>query len=193
MKTGLTKKQKEILMDLARNTIAHDLGLEELKFSDADFKDKIFQEKRGVFVTLETHGNLRGCIGNIEPVYPLYEAVKMNAHEAAFEDPRFDALAADEFSGITIEISILTVPKKLEFNNPDDLIRKLKPGKDGVILGKGFFKATYLPQVWDEIKEPEFFLSSLAMKAGLDPDIWKNEKIDISVYQVEKFNKKDLS
>ena len=187
MKTGLTKEQKEILLELARNTIANDLALEEPKFSDKDFKDKIFYEKRGVFVTLEIYGNLRGCIGNIEPVYPLFEAIKRNAHEAAFEDPRFDVLTADEFPVITIEISILTVPKKLEFTTPDDLIRKLKPGTDGVILGKGFFRATYLPQVWDEIKEPEFFLSSLAMKAGLDPDIWKNEKVDISVYQVEKF------
>jgi len=193
MKTGLTKKQKEMLMELARNTIAHDLGLEELKFSDKDFNEKIFQEKRGVFVTLEIFGNLRGCIGNIEPVYPLFEAVKRNAHEAAFEDPRFDALSANEFPDITIEISVLTIPQKLEFSSPGDLIKKLKPGKDGVILGKGFFRATYLPQVWDDIKDPEQFLSSLSMKAGLDPDIWKNEKVDISVYQVEKFTEKELS
>lgn len=187
MKTGLTKKQKQMLIDLARNTIANDLALEEPKFKDSDFSEKIFQEKRGVFVTLEMNGNLRGCIGNIEPVYPLYEAVRRNAHEAAFEDPRFNPLSPEEFPDIEIEISILTIPKPLEYSTPDDLIKKLKPGKDGVILGKGFFKATYLPQVWDEIKEPEFFLSSLAMKAGLDPDIWKNEKVDISMYEVEKF------
>ena len=110
MKTGLTKQHKKRLLELARNTIANDLGLEEPKFKDEDFSEKIFREKRGVFVTLELYGNLRGCIGNIEPVYPLFEAVKRNAHEAAFEDPRFDPLASGEFPDIEIEISVLTIP-----------------------------------------------------------------------------------
>jgi len=188
MKTGLTKKQKDMLLELARNTIANDLALEEPKFKNEDFKDKIFQEKRGVFVTLEMYGNLRGCIGNIEPVYPLYEAVRRNAHEAAFDDPRFDPVVEEELESLDIEISVLTDPRPLKYTTPEDLIKKLQPGKEGVILGKGFFKATYLPQVWDEIKEPEFFLSSLAMKAGLEPDVWKNQKVDISVYDVEKFS-----
>jgi len=187
MKTGLTKKQKEMLLELARNTIAHDLGLEDTKFSAEDFKNKIFQEKRGVFVTLEIFKSLRGCIGNIEPLFPLYKAVLQNAHEAAFEDPRFNPLTIEEFSDLDIEISVLTVPQKLEYTTPQDLLEKLQPGKDGVILGKGFFRATYLPQVWDDLKDKEQFLSSLAMKAGIDGDIWKNEKVDIFVYEVEKF------
>jgi AmmeMemoRadiSam system protein A len=192
MKTGLTKKQKEMLLDLVKNTIADELGIEQRKFTPEDFKDKIFQEKRGVFVTLEINKNLRGCIGNIEPVHSLYDAVKRNASEAAFGDPRFNPLSVDEYPDIEIEISVLTVPKKLKYTTPQDLLEKLHPGKDGVILGKDFFKATYLPQVWDDLKDKEQFLSSLAMKAGLDPEIWKNEKVDISVYEVEKFTEKDL-
>lgn len=182
-----------MLLKLARNTIAHDLGLEDLKFTADVFKEKIFQEKRGVFVTLEIFKNLRGCIGNIEPVYPLYEAVIRNAHEAAFDDPRFNSLTKEEFRDIEIEISVLTVPQQLEYSTFEDLLKKIRPGKDGIILGKGFFKATYLPQVWDDLPQKEQFLSSLAMKAGLDPDIWKNEKVDISVYEVEKFTEADLS
>jgi uncharacterized protein len=186
MKTGLTKSQKKLLIELARNRIASDLGIEKFKFSEKDFEEKIFQEKRGVFVTLEISGNLRGCIGNIEPVHPLFKAVIKNAREAASGDPRFDPVSVAEYPNIEIEISVLTIPKKLEYGSPTDLLKKLRPGKDGVILGKGFLRATYLPQVWDEIKDPGQFLSSLAIKAGLDPDVWKNQKVDISVYEVEK-------
>lgn len=174
----MNKDQQKLLKELAQNTIASELGLEEPK--KFDFEDEIFKQDRGVFVTLEIEGNLRGCIGNIEPRYPLWEAVKRNAHEAAFGDPRFPALTADEFKNLDIEISVLTVPEK---SNVD----KIRPGTDGVVIQQGVYKATYLPQVWEDIPDKDKFLSSLCLKAGLGPDTWKEEEIEVFTYEVEKF------
>jgi len=174
----MEKSQKFKLKEFAHNTIAAEMGIEELK--DWKFEEPEFNEKRGVFVTLEIEGSLRGCIGNIEPVYPLWEAVKRNAHEAAFGDPRFPRLDAEEFEMIDIEISILTVP---ELSTVDGI----RPGTDGVVIQQGPYKATYLPQVWEDILNKEEFLSSLCMKAGLDSDAWKDEETEVFTYQVEKF------
>lgn len=183
----MQKKEQEKLKELARNTIASELGLESEKFTEDDFSEPLYLQERGVFVTLEINGQLRGCIGNIEPVYPLWEAVKNNAREAAFGDPRFSPLTQDEFEDVDIEISVLTVPKKLEYDSPEDLLSKLRPGEDGVVLQMGMYKSTYLPQVWDDIKEKDYFLSSLAMKGGLDPEAWKDKDCEIFTYEVEKF------
>ena len=171
-----TKQYK--LKEFAHNTIAAELGLEELK--DWNFDDPEFQEKRGVFVTLEIEGKLRGCIGNIEPTYPLWEAVKHNAHEAAFSDPRFHALTEDEFEMIDIEISILTVPEK-------STVDKIRPGIDGVVIKQGVCGATYLPQVWEDIPDKEKFLSSLCLKGSISGDACKSDEIEVYTYQVEKF------
>ena len=183
----MTEEQQQKLSELAANTIASELGLEKSSFNEDDFQEPDYLEERGVFVTLEINSQLRGCIGNIEPVYPLYEAVMRNANEAAFGDPRFSPLSEDEFQDVDIEISVLTVPKKLEFDSSEDLLSKLRPGTDGVVLQLGMNKATYLPQVWDDIDDPEKFLSSLSMKAGLEPDGWKDPKCEIYTYEVEKF------
>lgn len=183
----MQKEEQEKLKELARNAIASELGIESEKFDEDDFAEPVYLEERGVFVTLEINGQLRGCIGNIEPVYSLYEAVKNNACEAAFGDPRFPPLTQDEFEDIEIEISVLTVPKKLEYDSPEDLLKKLRPGMDGVVLQMGMYKSTYLPQVWDDIKEKDYFMSSLAMKAGLNPEEWKDKDCEVYTYEVEKF------
>lgn len=174
----MEKVQKFKLKELAHNTIAAELGIEESK--DWKFEEPEFNEKRGVFVTLEIDGALRGCIGNIEPVYPLWQAVKRNALEAAFGDPRFSPLTVDEFEKIDIEISVLTLPKKSD-------VDRIRPGTDGVVIQQGPYKATYLPQVWEDISNKEEFLSSLCLKAGLDSEAWKDEETKIYTYQVEKF------
>lgn len=180
-------EQKKKLKALARNVIASELGLESSLDVDAEFTDPFYHEKRGVFVTLNLHGRLRGCIGNIEPVYPLYEAVMENAHEAAFDDPRFSPLEVEEFDDVDMEISVLTIPKKIKHDSSRDLLEKLKPGKDGVVIEKGSYKATYLPQVWEDIEDKKTFLSSLCMKAGLGPDEWMDADCNICKYEVEKF------
>lgn len=174
----MEKAKQFKLKELAHNTIAAELGVEELK--DWKFDEPEFKEKRGVFVTLEIDGQLRGCIGNIEPVYPLWEAVQKNAFAAAFADPRFESLNEDEFGKIDIEISILTVPKQVK-------VEDIRPGIDGVVLKQGPFGSTYLPQVWEDIPNKEHFLSSLCIKGGMDPDAWQSGEVDVYTYQVEKF------
>lgn len=179
----MKKEIQDYLLAVARNAIAGELGKEEVKVEIPDAE--VLREKRGVFVTLESDGRLRGCIGNITPVYPLEEAVQKNAVSAAFGDPRFAPLSAEEFSDIEIEVSVLTVPEKLEYKGADDLLKKLTVGEDGVVLKKGYYEATYLPQVWDEIKEKETFLGSLCMKAGMPVDEWKKGELEILTYRVE--------
>jgi hypothetical protein len=183
----MEKEFKDRLKKLARNTISAELDLEDLMDIDKEFSEDIFKEKRGVFVTLEIEGQLRGCIGNILPVYPLAEAIMRNAYEAAFEDPRFGPLTKGEFKDTDIEISVLTEPEKLEYKSAEDLLDKLHPGKDGVVIQKGMYKSTYLPQVWEDLPNKEEFLSSLCMKAGLDSDEWEKRECKIYTYEVEKF------
>lgn len=142
-------------------------------------------EKRGCFVTLTKSGQLRGCIGYIEPIKPLGEAVVDNARSAALNDPRFPAVRPDELGDITVEVSVLTEPKPLFFESPSDLLRKLEPGRDGVILQKGFHRSTFLPQVWDQLPDKEQFLSRLAMKGGMPADGWK--KAEVLTYQAVHF------
>ena len=143
---------------------------------------KSLKEKRGVFVTLTKNRHLRGCIGYLEPIKPIAEAVVENAVNAAFRDTRFPPVRLNELKDIKIEISILTVPKPVASHE------KIRPGKDGVILRQGFAEATFLPQVWQQLPDKERFLSELSMKAGLHPDAWLDSKTKFETYQVEEFN-----
>jgi AmmeMemoRadiSam system protein A len=133
--------------------------------------------KQGCFVTLTKAGQLRGCIGYIEGIMPLYEAVIDNAKNAALSDPRFPPVTPDELADITIEISALTPPQPLEFKDPQDLLNQLKPGEDGIILKDGFHQSTYLPQVWEQLPNKLRFLENLSMKAGMAPDGWKTSSV----------------
>jgi len=192
-------KIQKYLLAVARSVIAGKLGLDENEPKmPKGAGARVLSEKRGVFVTLEMEGKLRGCIGHIEGVLPLVLGVRENAESAAFKDPRFDSLEADEFEEVRVEISVLSIPQELAFDDAEDLKSKLHAGVDGVVLSSGFAKATYLPQVWsnfeqelghdaseDEVKEK--FLSSLCMKAGLELDEWKNGKVKIETYQADVF------
>lgn len=182
----MTKEQQKILLSLARTAIDEGLGIggEIPKMPD----DPLFSERRGVFVTIEEGKSLRGCIGNIEPVYKLWNGVINNARAAAFSDPRFWPMTKEEWPGMHIEISVLTVPLELEYDSPRDLIEKLSAKKPGVIIKKGFYEATFLPQVWEDLKDPEVFLSHLCVKSGLEASAWKTENLEISTYEAEVFS-----
>lgn len=178
----MKKEHRILLLQLARRTLqAH---FENKKY-DLEKIPPEFQEKRGVFVTLHKKGELRGCIGYILPVETIYNAVRQNALSAAFHDPRFPPLEKEELSEIKIEISILSVPEKLEFSSPEDLLQKLTK-KEGVILEKNGRQATFLPQVWESFPDKEDFLEHLSQKADLDLHEWKRAKI--SVYFAEVFS-----
>jgi AmmeMemoRadiSam system protein B/AmmeMemoRadiSam system protein A len=144
-------------------------------------------EPRGCFVTLTRHGELRGCIGYLTPRGPLYQAVAENARNAALEDPRFPPVTAREADGLNIEISVLSEPRPLSFSSPDDLLQKLQPGVDGVILRIGDHVATYLPQVWEQLPDKKAFLGSLAEKAGCGPSDWRIPGTTVYLYEAEAF------
>jgi AmmeMemoRadiSam system protein A len=185
--TRLTQEEGKRLLMVARNTIKN--RLENTKEPQIDLKDlpEKFQERLGTFVTVTIDGNLRGCIGHIIPREALIEGIRENAINAAFKDPRFPPLTKDEFDSIEIEISILTAPQELSYIDAEDLLRKLRPGVDGVIIKRGFHEATFLPQVWDQLPDKGEFLAHLCLKAGLSYDSWRKEKLQVSTYQVQAF------
>jgi hypothetical protein len=189
MTDKLSKEDGSLLLKLARQTILSELekgndGLAALKTKGASL---VLKENRGTFVSLHKKGTLRGCIGNIEPVKTVFEGVKDNAKHAAFNDSRFSPLSYEELKDTTIEISILTRPQKLDYTDADDLMAKLRPGIDGVMIKKQYHGATFLPQVWQQLKEPGDFLMQLCMKAGLPSDEWKSGNLSVSIYQVQSF------
>jgi AmmeMemoRadiSam system protein A len=187
-----SKSEKHWLLTLARESIA--LGLKDRRSYEVDPKQVSpeLKEGRACFVTLTIGGQLRGCIGHIEAIQPLYKDVIENAASAAFDDPRFPPLDKSELDEIGIEVSVLGKPVDLDYKNADDLVKKLRPGKDGVILRKGAYGATFLPQVWDEIRNPEDFLSHLCAKAGLDSDDWRKGDLKVQTYSVEAFSESEI-
>jgi AmmeMemoRadiSam system protein A len=138
-------------------------------------------------VTLKLHGKLRGCIGTLSSSETVAEGVRRNAVNAAFHDPRFPPLSEAELGQIRIEVSVLTEPQPLEFADSEDLLRKLRPKVDGVIIRKAHASATFLPQVWEELPKKEDFLSHLCLKAGLPRDDWRRSPLEVSTYQVQHF------
>jgi len=176
------------LIELARASILSGLGE---KNNLATLKSKLmkgFSERQGVFVTLNKDGELRGCIGYPQPVLPLYEAVINAANSAAFKDPRFTPITKEEFGSISIEVSVLSVPEKIEVDSPKDYPKKIELGKDGLIVRSGHFSGLLLPQVATEQGwESEEFLEHTCLKAGLSQDAWLDPKTEILSFHAEIF------
>jgi len=145
------------------------------------------------FVTLTVHDGLRGCIGGLEPQAALYLEVQQRAAQAARHDYRFPPVAPDELPQIEVEVSVLTPPQPLPYASPDDLLARLQPGVDGVILRYGQHRATFLPQVWERAPEPAVFLSMLCDKLGARRDLWRRERIEVQTYRVEMFTEADYA
>jgi len=182
----LTQSEGRVLIQVARDTIR--ARLFGLQFQLPEGIPPSLKEKRGTFVTITIDGQLRGCIGHILPVTSIIEGVKENAINAAFRDPRFPPLSRDEFDRIKIEVSVLTFPVPLQYKDAQDLLNKLRPNVDGVIIKKGFHQATFLPQVWEQLPEKKEFLTHLCLKAGLEPDAWKQGSLEVQTYQVQAFH-----
>ena len=183
----LTIDDHKALLTLARSAIASEL-IDGVSIDRPARVTPAMQENRGCFVTLHTGENLRGCIGTIEPERPLITNVENNALNAAFRDPRFHPLEADELSRVNIEISVLTKPQVLPFNDVEELKSLLEPKVHGVILSKDWRSATFLPQVWEQLPDKELFLSQLCRKAGIGENDWRHEGIQIKVYTAEYFS-----
>jgi AmmeMemoRadiSam system protein B/AmmeMemoRadiSam system protein A len=190
----LDSEKGQALVKLARSTLMEKFG-RHLKPAEAEqlhsaLQDPALQVSCGTFVTLKRRGQLRGCIGNLTTSDPLVEGVRRNAIHAAFHDPRFSPLTERELSEVEIEVSVLTEPQPLAYRDGEDLVRKLRPHVDGVIVRKGHASATFLPQVWEQLPKPEDFLNHLCQKAGMPRASWMQTGLEVSTYQVQYFEEK---
>lgn len=189
--TQLTPEQGRLLLQLARQTLMEKFGRAQAADRQApqpaQLDDPALQRASGIFVTLKMDDNLRGCIGTLTGQAPLAREVRTYALHAAFEDPRFKPLTAPELDRVLIEVSVLTEPQPLDYTDADDLVAKLRPEVDGVILRKGYHSATFLPQVWEQLPRPDAFLTHLCLKAGLDGQAWRKSKLEVETYQVQYF------
>ena len=173
----------KILVHLARRAIEQDLGRATLERPDeAPWLDEL----AATFVTLEQRGELRGCIGSIQPVRSLYEDVTANARYAAFRDPRFAPLRAEELDITDIEVSLLSPTRPLEVASEQELLQKLETNVHGLVLRLGHRQATFLPSVWEMLPTPREFVTQLKRKAGIAPSEWSDE-MEVLVYTVDKF------
>jgi len=180
MKTEHQKLLLQIAHDAIFSKIRRSLGEGGQTFQTLEKKFPMLgsfpelKEKRATFVTLTLNGNLRGCIGMLEACRPLAEDVAENAVSAAFRDPRFPPLTADEFENLEIHISVLSPPEEMAFSSEADVLAQIRPGIDGLILQEGFQKGTFLPSVWEELPETEMFFEHLKLKAGLPAGYWSD-------------------
>ena len=189
---SLSQEERQTLLTLARSTLREVVDGRPIPKADRRELPKGLTENKGCFVTLTKGGRLRGCIGYIFPQGPLYEAVMQNAYNAAMRDGRFPPVERDELDAIRIEISVLTVPQRLEFTSPEDLLAKLRPHVDGVVLNVGRRQSTFLPQVWEQLPEKESFLNHLSQKAGLPAGAWRQPGTTVLTYQVEAFSEPEM-
>ncbi len=187
MENRLTDEEKSYLLRLARKAIESAVLQKDLPAVSLESLSPALREEGASFVTLTEGGELRGCIGALEAYQPLALDVREHAIAAAMDDPRFPPVQPAELPRLHIEISRLTSPQPLHYTQPTDLTKLLHPHVDGVILREGFRRATFLPQVWRQIPDPEDFLSLLCRKMGSPADLWRKKILDVALYQVEEF------
>lgn len=178
-----------VLLPIARSAISEPLGK---PIADVIETLPWLQEKGATFVTLTENHELRGCIGTLEARRPLLVDVKANAFAAAFRDPRFSPLTADELNLIEVEVSLLSAMQPMRFSSEQDVLSQLQSGIDGVVFEFGAYRSTFLPQVWDQLPEPSVFMAHLKHKAGLHTGFWDNE-IKLYRYTVSKWKEKDIT
>lgn len=173
----------QVLLLIARAAIARELGLTPpAAHEDAQW----LRDPGACFVTLRQGDDLRGCIGTLRAHRPLLEDVKANAVAAAFRDPRFGSLAAEELERTRLEVSLLSPLEPLTFENEQHALSQLRAGHDGIVFEYGFHQSTFLPQVWEELPDPAEFIAHLKQKAGLPPDFWDPE-LKLARYTVSKW------
>ncbi len=174
------------LLAIARQTI--ESGFDTLsapRIELPDHDDRL-SSHAAVFVTLTQSGALRGCVGSLQALEPLAQAVSNAAFNAAFRDRRFAPLAADEIAATRIDISVLSPPQTIAADSRQSLLAQLRSGVDGLIVEDRGYRATFLPKVWEKIESPEDFVSQLFLKAGLAADHW-SRSLTLQRYQTFDF------
>lgn len=183
----LNAQEARLLLRLAREAMEAAVQGEALPPLALETLPPALQRPAATFVTLTRQGALRGCIGGLEARLPLAEDARQHAVDAALRDFRFPPVHPGELADIHLEISILSPLQPLAYQQAEDLLQRLRPGVDGVLLRRGpWQRATFLPQVWEKIPTPAEFLSQLCLKMGAAPDLWRREPLEVFVYQVEK-------
>ncbi|HNU99367.1 MAG: AmmeMemoRadiSam system protein B [Verrucomicrobia bacterium] len=185
-------EERRRLIELARQAVREAVTTGRSPSVNAEDFPPSLREPKGSFVTLTQQGALRGCIGNLRATEPLYASIISNARSAATRDYRFPPVRKEELDSIEFEISILSDPKPLDFTSPEDLLAKLQPHRDGVVLEIGSATSTFLPQVWRQLPDKVQFLSALAKKADRGPDDWRKPGTRVLVYRVEAFKESEL-
>jgi uncharacterized protein (TIGR00296 family) len=181
----LTREDGEFLLKLARNTIKKFVNNERIEKPKR--YPKVLDDKRGVFCTITENNELRGCIGLPYPLESIINAL-ISAAQSACEDPRFERLSEAELDSIKIELSILTEPKLINVEKPEDYLKEINIGRDGLIIQCGLYSGLLLPQVATEYNwSAEEFLNNLCLKAGLLPKEWKNPETRIYKFQAQIF------
>jgi AmmeMemoRadiSam system protein A len=183
----LSDDEGHYLLRLARHTIEQALGVAAEPLASPP-PSELLSQFGAAFVTLNKRsGELCGCIGSLAACRTLVQDVSGNAYAAAFEDPRFAPLTKEELPDVVREVSVLTCPEPLTYADPKDLVTKLRPNVDGVVIERGWHRATFLPQVWNQLPMPEEFLAHLCYKAGLSANAWRQGDLEVSTYQVQEF------
>lgn len=182
----INAEEQLFLIELAENTIR--AVVQKQTLPEPEEIPAICREKRGAFVTIEKNGQLRGCIGYILPMYPLYKTVIDVAQSAALRDPRFDPVTPQELPDLSVEVSVLTVPQKIKDVNI------IQVGKHGLIIKQGYYQGLLLPQVateygWDR----DTFLEHTCLKAGLPRDAWQDQRTEIQIFSAQVFNRETLT
>lgn len=188
--SDLAEEEGKKGLQLAREAIEQYLS-DSMKMKAKNGLPESFEEERGVFVTLNKYGTLRGCIGYPYPVFKLKEAIIDAAISAAVNDPRFPAVTEEELTDITIELTVLTVPQVLK-EQPKDLSEHIEIGKHGLIVKKGLYQGLLLPQVATEHNwSSEEFLCESCWKAGLPQDAWLDEDTEVSIFEGQIFKEEE--
>ena len=182
----LPRDAGRVLLPLARTAIANQLGMSWQENETPQW----LQQYGACFITLTRDTKLRGCVGTLRAHRALAEDVKANAVAAAFRDPRFPPVAAGEFPVVALEISVLSAVEPMRFDDEADALRQLRRGIDGLVFEYGYHTSTFLPQVWEDFKEPTEFVAHLKYKAGLPPDFWDKD-VRLSRYTVFKWRENE--
>ena len=192
--TVLSDAERRLALSIPRRAIQRALGPDPVRDPATPFRSEplpaVFDERRGVFVTLKRYPSLelRGCIGYPLPVLALREALARAAVSAAIDDPRFRPVRAAELARLAIEVSVLTVPARIRADRPEDLARAVRVGRDGLIVEGFGSSGLLLPQVAPEQGwSSEEFLAGTCEKAGLPPTAWRDPRISVQRFEAEVF------
>ncbi len=175
----IKKHYSKFLIKTAKSSIQSGLQLGSYPLENIPC---VLKENGASFVTLQINQNLRGCIGSIIAHRPLIDDIYKNSHSAAFNDPRFLPLSLEEFQDVKINISLLNSPQRIDFKNENELLEKITPYKDGVIIKDGNYQAVFLPIVWEQLPQKRQFLDALKNKAGM-PANYNSKTMEAFIFQ----------